>query len=143
MEELYLSKLYKKITHQRGNMIKKIIFTILLSLVAGTLTAQDITGQWYGTLDVQGTQLKLVFHIEKTGAGYYATFDSPDQGAKDIPFTSTTYNVPNLKLEARNIGTVYEGKFENNSFIGTWKQGGQSIPLTLTRQIDISGEWSG
>ena len=114
--------------------MKKLIFTIsLFILTAGTLPAQDITGAWNGVLDVMGNQLQLVFHIEKSDSGYSATFDSPDQGAKDIPFTSAVYDAPNLKLEANNIGVEYEATLEADSLIGTWNQGGRSFELDMSR----------
>lgn len=114
--------------------MKKLIFTTsLFILTTGSLFAQDITGTWNGILNVQGTQLKLIFHIEKSDSGYSATFDSPDQGAKDIPFTSAAYDAPNLKLTASNIAAVYEGSRKADSLIGTWSQGGQSFQLNMSR----------
>lgn len=114
--------------------MKKLIFTIsLLILATGLLSAQDITGTWNGILNVQGTQLELVFHIEQTDSGYSATFDSPDQGAKDISFNSATYDAPNLKLTAPNIAVVYEGTLKADSLIGTWNQGGRSFQLNMSR----------
>ncbi|GHT11493.1 alpha/beta hydrolase [Bacteroidia bacterium] len=99
--------------------------------------AQDITGQWNGVLKVQGTQLRLVFHITKTDAGYSATLDSPDQGVKGIPTTSTTVetgHAPSLKIVIPSIGAGYEGALENDTIItGTFKQMGQSFPLNLSR----------
>jgi pimeloyl-ACP methyl ester carboxylesterase len=96
--------------------------------------AQDITGDWNGILNVQGTQLTLIFHIQKADSGYSATFDSPDQGAIGIPFSKAAFNEPNLKLEALNIGAVYEGELTADSLIGTWNQGGQSFPLNLSKK---------
>lgn len=114
--------------------MKKLIFTISLFILAsGTLSAQDVTGAWNGVLDVMGNQLELVFHIEKSDSGYIATFDSPDQGAKEIPFTSAVYDAPNLKLTANNIAAVYEGTLKTDSLIGTWNQGGRSFELNMYR----------
>jgi len=114
--------------------MKKLVFTIsLLILATGTLFAQGITGTWNGILNVQGTQLKLVLHIDKANSGYRATFDSPDQGAKGILFTSAVYDAPNLELTASNIAAVYEATLKADSLIGTWSQGGQSFELNMSR----------
>ena len=57
-------------------------------LVSMTATmGQDITGEWNGTLSVQNTSLRLVFHINKTADGYSATMDSSikSQGFENEP----------------------------------------------------------
>jgi len=109
-----------------------LLFAFLTSL---SICAQDISGKWNGILKVQGTQLRLVFNISKTDKGYSSTMDSPDQGAKGIPVTSTNYENSILKLEVSNAGIQYEGTLDkNNAFVGTFKQGGQSFPLVLTKE---------
>ncbi len=111
--------------------MKKLFCIILFILSSNTIFAQDITGQWNGVLNVMGTQLRLVFHIEQTDSGYTATFDSPDQEAEGISFSTVTYDEPELKLEAVNIGATYMGKVSPDSINGTWNQGGQAFPLSL------------
>jgi uncharacterized protein len=109
-----------------------ILFVILTNL---SIYAQDISGKWNGILKVQGTQLRLVFNIAQTEKGYSSTMDSPDQGAKGIPVTSTIFENSILKLEISNASIQYEGTLaKNNTFIGTFKQGGQSFPLALTKE---------
>ncbi len=117
-------------------MKKKIIAFLLclISLWVSNLKAQDITGAWNGVLDVMGTQLTLVFHIQKTDSGFTANFDSPDQGAFGIPFTTVEFNNDNLILRAANIGAFYEGVPAADSIAGTWSQGGQSLELNLFRK---------
>lgn len=116
-------------------MIKKIITFVLglICLLISSLEAQDITGDWNGVLDVMGTQLTLVFHIQKSDSGYTATFDSPDQRAMGIPFTIVEYNSEKLILRASNIGAFYEGIPAADSIAGTWNQGGQSFELNMHR----------
>ncbi|MBC8321515.1 MAG: alpha/beta hydrolase [Bacteroidetes bacterium] len=109
-----------------------VLFVILTNL---SIYAQDISGKWNGLLKVQGTQLRLVFNITKTDNGYRSTMDSPDQVAKGIPVTSTSYENSILKLEVSNAGIKYEGTLDKeNVFIGTFKQSGQSFPLSLTKE---------
>jgi len=105
-----------------------IFFAIFLS---GTcLSAQDITGQWNGVLSVQGTKLRLVFHINKTGEGYMSTMDSPDQGATGIPVNTTTFDGSKLSLTITSLGASYEGEFKTDSIEGTFRQSGMSFPMT-------------
>ncbi len=114
----------------------KALFFILITLWTCTAGAQDITGAWYGTLKVQGMQLRLVFHIIKTDTGEYsATMDSPDQGAKGIPVTSANYRNSTLILKIAPAGIIYEAKLNiDNIFEGTFNQSGLKLPLNLSRE---------
>ncbi len=115
--------------------MKKITFIILMSILTVAAFAQDITGQWNGVLKVSGMQLRIVFNIAKTDTGYTSTMDSPDQGAKGIPVTSTTFENSILNLKIANAGIEYEGEFKEGSFVGNFKQRGQSLVLELKRDI--------
>ncbi len=113
------------------------IFSILLItlLISISLSAQDITGQWNGALKVQGTQLRLVFNITKTDNGVSSTMDSPDQGAKGIPTTTTSFENSILKITIANAKIEYEGTLgQDNIIVGTFKQGGQSFPMNLSKE---------
>lgn len=119
--------------------MKRTILTMLLISIVNSLYSQDITGQWNGVLKFMGNQLKLVFHIQKSDSGYTATFDSPDQGAMGIPFTSAAMEGNELHLKAINIGAFYKGTFQIDSLVGAWNQGGRPFPLTLYRK-DVEKE---
>ena len=98
-----------------------------------SLNAQQVTGQWNGLLEVQGMKLRLVFNVTKTDSGYTSTMDSPDQGAKNIPVTKTTFEDPKIKFEIKNIGAEYIGNLREDTIIGTFKQGGQEFSMDLSR----------
>jgi len=52
--------------------------------------AQDVTGDWNGTLHANGAELRLVLHISKNpDGGLKATLDSVDQGANGISSISS------------------------------------------------------
>lgn len=114
--------------------MKTILILLATLLTSLTLTAQDITGQWNGVLNVQGIQLRLVFNVTKTGNGYSATMDSPDQGAKGIPVTNTSFDNPKIKFEVANARIEYNGELKENEITGTFKQGGQEFPMNLSRK---------
>ena len=105
----------------------------LLTLIS--LSAQDITGQWNGALKVQGTQLRLVFNVTKTDNGLSSTMDSPDQGAKGIPTTTTSFENSILKITIASAKIEYEGTLgQENVIVGTFKQGGQSFSMNLSKE---------
>ncbi|MEI7502266.1 MAG: alpha/beta fold hydrolase [Paludibacter sp.] len=118
--------------------MKKLALVLLAGFICLGVFGQDITGQWNGVLKVQGMQLRLVFHISKTNNNnnnYSSTMDSPDQGAKDIPVTTTSFENSTLKIAVVSIGVQYEGILgKDNIVVGNFKQGGQSLPLNLTRE---------
>jgi bla regulator protein blaR1 len=101
------------------------------------LSAQDLTGDWQGTLGAAPRQLRVVLHIEKTdGSAWKATLASidqtPDWGA-GMPIDSVTVEGTSVKLIAALRGS-YDGTIaaDGNSIAGTWTQGRPS-PLTFDR----------
>ena len=98
--------------------MKNIAVLLVLVMSVLGLYAQEITGQWNGALKVQGMQLRIVFNITGNDKGYSSTMDSPDQGAKGIPVTVTTFVDSKLKLEIPDMRIVYNGEFQAQLFCG-------------------------
>jgi len=94
-----------------------------------------VEGVWSGTLNAGGVSLRLRFHITKGRHGALAsTIDSLDQGAAGIPVNRTTFRDGVLFLSADSIRASYEGTLQKDgSILGTWKQGGGALPLSLRR----------
>jgi hypothetical protein len=122
---------------QQTKITMKVFPTLLLTLLVSLTTlAQDINGQWNGLLKVQGTQLRVVFNIKQTENGLSATLDSPDQGAKGIPTTASSFEDGVLKIAIANLTVEYEGTLgSDNIIVGTFKQAGQVFPMNLTKEI--------
>lgn len=94
---------------------------------------QDITGNWSGTLNAPGIQVRIVIHISKVDTGYSAVMDSPDQGVNGIPVASTRFGQGRLTLEVAQPKVEYTGEWKDSLITGTFRQGGLSIPLELRR----------
>lgn len=115
--------------------MKKLLLLTTLLFAFTKVSAQDITGKWYGVLKVQGIQLSLVFNISKTNNGFNSTMDSPDQKAFGIPASSTSFENSLLKIAVANAGLEYEGVLEkDNNIVGTLKQAGQTFPINLSKE---------
>ncbi|TQI71271.1 hypothetical protein JM79_2199 [Gramella sp. Hel_I_59] len=114
-----------------------ILFSLLLTI--NFIQAQDITGDWYGNLNIQGTELPLVFHLQKNDSTYLSTMDSPKQGGFDIKVDETKYEDSILEMKISALGVKYDGVYDKNDEIinGTFKQGGMSLTLNLTREKPI------
>ncbi|MEZ4962803.1 MAG: alpha/beta fold hydrolase [Saprospiraceae bacterium] len=119
-------------------MIKSFLTLSLLStFFAPSAVAQnDITGDWYGTLDLQGMmKLRIVFHVQKTDDGLATTLDSPDQKAFGIPVGTTTFSQPDLSIEMPALMASFKGAV-NEDFTelnGTFEQRGAKMPLVMGR----------
>jgi hypothetical protein len=99
--------------------------------------AQAIDGDWQGTPDAGGQQLRLVLHLTPDGKGGFAgSLDSLNQGANGISVTAVTVVDSVLKFELPQIGGSYEGRIDAGatSVDGTWSQSGNSLPLVWKRQ---------
>lgn len=111
---------------------KKLLLFIGLLLMAMTTKAQ-MTGDWKGTLSVQGFELNLIFHISETDGVYTTTMDSPDQGAVGIPVDKTEVEGNQLTLTSSALQMTYKGTLSGDAIEGTFKQGEMSLPLNLER----------
>ncbi len=106
-------------------MKRTLILGLLLSL--STLALAQ-TGTWSGKLDVQGTKLALVFHLNEENP----TIDSPDQGVKGVPIQVERTETGKVIVKVPSIGASYEGQWLGTQINGTFKQMGMSFPMTLT-----------
>ena len=141
-------------------IMNKLITLAALSLFSASFAAaQDITGDWQGTLSAGGVELRLVLHVGKNADGSLkATLDSIDQpGANNIPVSSITLKDSKLNLGVDAVHGTYEGTVSSDgkAIKGTWKQG-QPLPLEFQRAAapiktehkpakpsDIDGAWLG
>lgn len=120
--------------------IRKLL-TLLCCYLCGALllSAQQKTKQtppfgiWEGALQVSGTELPLRFNIFKDQQEQVCcTMDSPSQMATGIEATielaeGIVITIPNLYIR-------YQGKLtSSDTIVGTFVQGGMSLPLTLVR----------
>ena len=106
----------------------KRIFIILLTVVLFALGANAQNGTWSGQLDVQGTKISLVFHLD----GEKPTLDSPDQGVKGIPIKVEWKSFGGITVSIPMLGATFEGVSMVQQIVGTFSQSGLSLPLTLS-----------
>ena len=103
----------------------------------GTLseTEQVLIGDWIGTLQVNATSLRLVFHIDEYNGALTSSMDSPDQGVMGVPANPPTLEGSSISIGVPAVGGVMEGTISNNKeeIAGTWSQAGQSWDIVLER----------
>lgn len=121
--------------------MKKIIYRLLIlsSVMSLTIFAQTnpgIEGNWLGTLDTGGAKLRIVLKVSKTSDGALAAkFDSPDQGATDLPVDAITQKDKTVSFSAARFGISFEGTLSDagDEIAGNFKQGAGSLPLVFKR----------
>jgi hypothetical protein len=138
-------------------MNKKLWWIGAAALLQGfALHAQDVAGDWRGTLKAGPAELRLELHIAKSPGGLTATMDSIDQGAIGIPTEGIALDGKAFKFTVNKVQGTYEGVLsaDGASIKGTWTQG-QPLPLDFERGTfkkaepkpgkpsDIDGAWSG
>ena len=96
--------------------------------------AKAQTGNWSGKLDVQGTSLTIVFHLD----GNEPSMDSPDQAAQGIPVQIERTAVGGITIKIPSLGASYEGLWTGKQILGTFKQGSLSLPLALTPEAKLN-----
>ena len=120
--------------------IRKLLILLCCYLCGALLlSAQQESGQapslgiWEGALQVSGSELPLRFNIFKDQQERVCcTMDSPSQMATGIEATielaeGIVITIPNLYIR-------YQGKLtSSDTIVGTFAQGGMSLPLTLVR----------
>ena len=120
------------------------VLAVYTLLAAGIAFAQDITGDWNGTLITGEGSFRLVLHLARNADGTLkATLDSIDQGVKAIPVTSAKLSKSQLTLKVDSVHGTYDGKVdaEASEIDGTWNQGAP-LPLTYRRGgITQKADW--
>ena len=116
-------------------MKKILLWLIVLATLSGSaLWAQDIAGNWQGTLHAN-KGLRVVLKISKSDkSGWNAMMYSIDQGPDGMAVTSITLQGSMLKFSIDPIHGSYHGKLsaDGNSISGTWTQG-PPLPLDFQR----------
>ena len=119
-------------------MMRMLWVAALAGLTGGAVLAQNVTGDWQGTLaGPQGRPpLRLVIKLTRTDdEKLKAVLYSIDQGGQGITAASVFQQGATLKIAVPAIGGEYVGKIgdDTKSITGTWTQGPQPQPLNLEK----------
>ncbi len=107
-------------------------------LIAGSAMAQDIAGNWQGTLKTDSQELRVVLKIAKTDTGILnATLFSIDQildWGSGAPADALTVEGSSVRFSVSSMRGTYQGEIAEgrNSIVGTWTQS-RPLPLEFHR----------
>jgi len=145
----------------RHHVRMKYTFAILVILLATACTgqAQDITGDWQGTLANDTGEFRFVLHVTKAADGTLkGTMDSPDQATAGAPLDILTLDGAKVHFTLNVAKGVFDGTLKGNGSIsGSWTLGtGPKTPLVFNKTTtpltlkhdpappsDIDGKWEG
>ena len=111
----------------------KKIFAAVVLLLSTVFLMNAQTGNWSGKLDVRGTPLTIVFHLD----GDEPTMDSPDQAALGIPVQIERTAIGGITIKIPALAASYEGLWTGKQIVGTFKQAGFSLPLALAPEAKL------
>ena len=100
-----------------------------------TPITKELEGSWAGTLDADGTLLRLALKLTNDAKAGAATGSmiSLDQNGVQIPLTSVVQKDTHVTLILRPINGTYVGDLKDGQLVGTWTQGPKSRPLIFKR----------
>jgi pimeloyl-ACP methyl ester carboxylesterase len=96
----------------------------------GPTAAAGPAGTWRGTLQVR---LTVVLHLQRDGAGWSATADSPDQHVAGVPIGGVTVTGNAVVFALPRMDASYSARVEGDRMVGVFTQHGRAIPLELAR----------
>lgn len=123
-------------------LIRKMLWVYVLAILfAGGLHAQDITGNWQGTItSPQGKRFRMVMQVIPDDCGKLkARIYSIDQSPEGDWVDSITLQDSTVKFVIGMIQLSFEGKLsaDGNSINGTWTQG-TGIPFTFQKPTKVT-----
>ncbi|HEY5369882.1 MAG TPA: alpha/beta fold hydrolase [Hanamia sp.] len=120
--------------------MKYVVISFLFIYMNSPVFSQNISGEWKGSIDVNGNQLPIIFYFKKDDSGKIdGKWDSPKQNAIGLPFSDIELKEDSIHLGIKMIAGSYSGAFANaDSITGIWEQGGNKIPLNVSRQSENS-----
>jgi len=131
---------------------------VAVMTAASVARAQDIAGDWQGTIYAGARELRLVLHVSKNADGSLkATVDSPDQASVGIAIDTIALEGNKLRFTSAPLKASYEGTLKGSDSInGNWTQQGPKLALDFKKTTnpvktvhkpaapsDIDGTWEG
>jgi endoglucanase len=119
----------------------------LAAVPAALADPAPIGGNWVGKLQVDGKDLRIAVHLQRSDGELSGTIDSPDQNAFGVPLANVIETGDGLSFDIPQAGGSYSAHWDaaTGSFIGDLRHEGQpTLALALKRggySAPRAGEW--
>ncbi len=107
---------------------------VLVLTMAGPLRAQELTGNWQGTLKA-GRDLRMILVVTNEDGRLQARLYSIDETPQPFRVSSISEDGSQVKFAIDINGTSYAGRMsaDGKTISGTWTQAVTSLPLNFSR----------
>ena len=112
-------------------MKKNLVYVLCLFPVL--LWAQEISGNWKGTLVFGNQKIALSFGVTELENKLLGHMSIPAQGLNKAKASETLFSDGSIKMNFSAFNITYEGHLVNDSIQGNFIQNGFKIPLVLSR----------
>ena len=114
---------------------------VLAALLGAGAQAQDAPETWQGTLHA-GRDLRLLLQVSKADGVLKGKLFNVDQAMAGMGTTTLSMDGGVLKFTIMGMDVNFEGKVtpDGKMAVGTWKQGGRDLPLTL-EHVKADAAW--
>jgi len=108
-----------------------------VSMAGAQTPAGELAGRWEGRVNVSGQGLRVVLNVDAIGG---ATIDSPDQGVNGLAVSGLSVQGGVVRFSVPAAGGSFEGTLTDagRTLNGVLSQGGASLPLVLTRVMELA-----
>ncbi|MEP6901991.1 MAG: alpha/beta hydrolase [Actinomycetota bacterium] len=117
-----------------------LLIPVFCSITVFGQSSANIEGNWLGTLEVSGIELRLVLKVSKSGPDALAAkLDNIDQGINDLPIDEISQKDNSVQFDTKKLGLNFEGTLnaKGDEISGIFKQGANSFPLIFKRIAEI------
>ena len=118
-------------------------FIVLSASFLGAASAQDLTGNWQGTLQTGGNGTRTVIKVTKEDGKYKATLYNVDQAGASLPVTTLTQDGKTVQFTIKALDASYTGTLapDGSAITGKVSQGGQLRELDL-QHVTEENTWA-
>ena len=114
-----------------------LLFLLLFTFFNRQLFAQQdkATGSWEGNINVNKTDLRLIFHIKSENGSLTAYLDSPDQLQYGLKMDTVIIDDLGFKVEFKAANATFNAFYGETAdeAEGDWIQYGKSYPLKIIK----------
>ena len=115
--------------------MKNILLLAFLTFLGINIQGQNIQGDWYGQINIEGIDLKVAFHLQDTSGYWQGTIDIPNTGAYAVQLDTTYVAVDSLILSSTKLNSSFRGEInhEIETINGFFQLYGSKYLLKMTR----------
>jgi pimeloyl-ACP methyl ester carboxylesterase len=120
--------------------MKSLLVTLAACALVAPAADAPFAGDWKGSLEINGTSIRINLHLKQEGGRWSGTFDSPDQNVTGIPMDRVEVDGDKLVWRMAGAGILYEGAFDaaSGGISGTLTQGAGKLALTFQRMAPVA-----